>query len=613
MADFGVNATQLSDAKGQGTQPLAPVQEKVSQLGMSPVFEGIANIFAKGLKDNAKEAAEARKAAIVGEYVNNEKVYGDALVSGQWNSSQVSVASRANFTKMIAAHPEYVNELTSARSSVYGGTEVGEAQKKVEAEQKVKEADIQNASNMGYTFYPGMSDDAKNKTIDAYKSARRIEYQFQQDSARAAETRAQNSEARSAGQYQMTVDDHVAKENAAAGSREIAAKNFDVVSSTADDLIAQVAKGMPPEQALAAHSANINRIKAGLIAISGKNPDMAAPWVKLFDEIDVNVKERLDPKTKSADELKLLQDRYNILITNAKLAAVESNPRILKAVVASNLFQGEGMVTLANAPVVKEWLLSASGVDPTLPPPPQAVGTSDDATLFNNAKTAINRLQSGKVPADQKEKATLEASNVVNTLLKQTTNVDGAMNPKALKEASKFFASPEFGKLALEGKIDKQTAANAQHVFQVQYEPAVRNAIISKMEDANVSQNVNVKVVGGQVMFAVKQQDSGFIDAVGQAINPLNIHSNLTHGEGVRGAKSLKEAEAGLNQLIRLHAHLEGTTDYANYWEAHKHQLMPSIFPDPNKLKPGQVVDGYKYTGGNYRDRSNWIAEPTSK
>jgi hypothetical protein len=68
-----------------------------------------------------------------------------------------------------------------------------------------------------------------------------------------------------------------------------------------------------------------------------------------------------------------------------------------------------------------------------------------------------------------------------------------------------------------------------------------------------------------------------------------------------------------LNQLIRLHAHLEGTTDYAKYWEAHKHELMPSIYPDPNKLKPGTVVDGFKYVGGNYRDRSNWIAEPANQ
>lgn len=610
MADFGVNATQLSDAQGQGTNPLAPVQEKVSMLGMAPAFGEVVNIFAKGLKDNAKEAAEARKNAIVGEYINNEKVYGDALTSGQWGSSQVSIASRANFTKMIASHPEYVEELTKARNSVYGGTEVGEAQKKVEAEQKIKEADIQNASNMGYTFYPGMSDDAKNKTIDAYKSARRIEYQFDQDTKRAAETRAQNSEVRSAGSYQMSVDDHVAKENAVAGAREIAAKNFDTVSATADDLFAQVAKGMAPEQALAIHGANINRIKAGLIAIAGKNPDMAAPWVKLFDEIDTNVKERLDPKTKSADELKLLQDKYNILITKSKLAAVEGNPRILKAVVASNLFQGEGMVTLANAPVVKEWLLAGSGVDPTLPPPPQMVG-KDDAELFNITKTSLNRLQSGKIPVDQKEKATIEAVNVVNTLLKQTTTADGAMNPRALKEASKFFASPEFGKLSFEGKVDKQTAANAQHVFQVQYEPAVRQAIMSKLDsevydDEPLSRSVAIKTVGGNVVFERKSAgtvEGGFL-ARGMRGNDITA-----------GRAALKDAEAGLNQLIRLHAHLEGTTDYAKYWETNKHQLMPSIYPDPAKLKPGQVVDGHKYIGGNYRDRSNWIAEPkpTSK
>jgi hypothetical protein len=56
-----------------------------------------------------------------------------------------------------------------------------------------------------------------------------------------------------------------------------------------------------------------------LNAIAGKNPEAAAPWVKLFDDMDQTIRQQLDPTKKSADELKLLQDRYNTLITKAKL------------------------------------------------------------------------------------------------------------------------------------------------------------------------------------------------------------------------------------------------------------------------------------------------------
>ena len=69
---------------------------------------------------------------------------------------------------------------------------------------------------------------------------------------------------------------------------------------------------------------------------------------------------------------------------------------------------------------------------------------------------------------------------------------------------------------------------------------------------------------------------------------------------------AIKEAEGALNQVIRIGAHMEGTTDYAKYWENNKHLIMPSIYPDPAKLKPGQVVDGYKYLGGPSGVQSNW-------
>lgn len=608
MADFGVNSTALSDPQGRGTEPLSPVQEQVSRVGISPVFAELGDIFAKGLKQNSKEEAERRKTAIVGEYINNEKVYGDALTTGQWNASQVSVASRANFMKMLAAYPEYAQELTQARTSVYGGSEVGEAQKRVDAEQKQVETDIASASQRGFVFYSGMSDDARNAQLEAYKAGVRVEDQWKKDRERIKAKYEDNTEGRSAGQYQMSVDTYVAKQNAAAGAREVAAKNFDAINTSFKDLEAKMAKGMPYEQAVAIHSGNINRIKAGLLAISDANPEMAAPWVKLFDDMDTNIKQMLDPKAKTADERKMLEDQYAILINKAKLAAVESNPRLAKAVVATNLFPGEGMVTLTNAPVVKEWLLDASSTDPKTPQPAQVVGTKDDAEVFNATKKAINSLQSGKVV--NKEAATQEAVKLVNTLLEQTTKADGSLDPRALKQASSFYSSTEFGRMALEGKIDKQTAANAQHVFQVQYDPVVKDAIVSKLTDAKVLDAVNVKTVGGQVVFELKRKDVNVVDATLGALNPFNVQSNLDKGSTNYDAKSLKDAEAGLNQLIRMHAHLEGTTDYAKYWEANKHILMPNIFPDPAKLKPGQTVDGYKYIGGNYRDRSNWIAEP---
>lgn len=605
MADFNV---QLADPQGRGTDPVAPVQEQVSNTSSMNVLSTLGNIFAKGLEQNGKDAALARKNAVIGEYMNSQKVYDDALTTGQWNASQTSTASRANYTKFIAAYPEYADDLKGARESFFGGSETGEAQKKLDSEKKQRDTDIGAAAGMGYTFYPGMGEDAQNKTLDAYRYARRLEIQTDKDMKAAAEQRAVNNEARATTQFGMTVDDYVAKEKAFTGARELAGVNFDSVASTATDLFKQIQNGMPQEQALAIHSANINRIKAGLNAIAAKNPEAAAPWIRLFDDMDVNIRQQLDPTKKSADALALLKNQYETLITKGKLAAVEGDPKVAHAVVATQLFPGDTMVAMATTPSVRAWVLGVSSNGGGKPA--QMVGTKDDASVFKTTKDAITRLQTGNYSPEDREKATVEATTLVNTLLEQTTTAGGEMNPAALKQASTFFASPEFGRLSLAGKVDKQTAANAQHVFQTQYEPAVQNAIVRKLEDNKISNDVEVKVIGNNVTFQVKKRDMGILDTVGKVLNPLNLHDNLDKGEQGRTVREVKEAEAGLNQLVRLHAHLEGTTDYAKYWDQHKHELMPSIFPDPNKLKVGQVQGGYKYIGGNYRDRSNWIAEP---
>jgi hypothetical protein len=68
-----------------------------------------------------------------------------------------------------------------------------------------------------------------------------------------------------------------------------------------------------------------------------------------------------------------------------------------------------------------------------------------------------------------------------------------------------------------------------------------------------------------------------------------------------------------VNQLVKAGAHMEGHTNYDKYWEANKHQILPNMFPDPARLKVGQVVDGYKYIGGNVKSKSNWIKEPESQ
>lgn len=608
MADFGIQATKLSDPQGQGTSPVAPVQQQAATTSMMPIFSQIGDIFAKGLSDTRKEEAEQRKAAVINEYVNNEKTYSDALTTGQWSSSQTTTASRANFMKMLQSYPQYVQELTQARASVYGGTEISEAQRQVDFQNKIKEQETLDAAKVGYHFYDGMSDEAKNATLATFRTSRRVEDDFRQATQRAAEERAQRGEQRAEATFNMSLADYQAKEQASRGTREVFSANIDQIAAVANDLEMQIKKGRNPMDALQDHNMNMIRVNSAIQAIAGKNPELAAPWIKISADLNKVISERLDPRVKSGDEATMLDNRYKSLITAAKLAAVETNPQIQRAVVASELFKGDPMVGIFASVPIKEFTMGVVGNSPNVP---QVVGTPNDKALFGQLKQGLTDLYSGKV--ENKEKATEEATKLLNKTLEQTKSLEtGAYDPRVLKEAGAFYASSEFGKMAVSGRIDKETARNAQVVFMTKYDPQVRQAILNTLESTlprteqtgtatHVGDNIAIKMVGNNIVFENKQplerpSSVAQMDKFGQ--DPYSTRSD-------KNAAQLNAAAKGLDQLIRMHAHLEGTTDYAKYWEDHKHELMPGVFM--KGVQEGTIKNGYTFKGGDARNPANWV------
>lgn len=610
MADFSVNATELSAPQGQGTAPIAPVETRPNTINPLNVVGQLTDMFITQKASYDKKQQAERQASVLKAYVDEENKYGEAFKTGQWDSNRAASASRANYSKFIAANPDLIPQLAQARTSVYGGTEMGVVEKQLEQEAKLKEKIVTDATSVGYQFYPGMSKEAEQASIDSYQAARRVEEQLKKSTAAAQEARAVAGERRAAANFGMTVEDRELKNNVVEGLRTMASMNFDAMQKAGPDLFSKVKSGnMSPEQALQIHQGNMQRVQAGLVSLGTAHPELTSPYTKLFGEMDTTIKAMLDPGKKTADELKVLQDSFNLMVTKQKMMALEKDPALLKAYTASQLFSNDSIVTLGGSTAVSRYMMAGTGADPSLKDNSRPIGTGDDAAIYKTTLHALDNLYAGKV--QNKEGAAIEATNLVNKMLKDTASVDGGIAPSSLKAASAFYASPQFGKLALEGKIDKQTATNAQEVFQVKYEPAVREAIMNRL---------NMEVSPGQTMLKnVKFSMVGNNVVIDSNLQPNSSKAGFISGfidEGMQGirkteeAAALKQAASGLNQLVRMHAHLEGTTDYAKYWEKNKHQFMPGIFPDPVALKPGQVEDGHEYLGGNYQDPRNWKKVP---
>jgi hypothetical protein len=602
MAEFGRQATQLSDPQGSGTGPIAAVQEQASTISLMPAIGSLVDLFGKGLAESNKASAEARKKAVIDEYTSNEKVYADAYLAGEWNSSHVGLASRANYARFIGSNSELGEELNKARSRIYGGTETGEAQKKEDAAFARREKDLAGAASMGLPTYPDMGKKAEDAVLEAYYTTVRVNEQTRKDLQASSERRAVAAEGRAVVSQAMSVEDHVTKKRSVDGLIAIGSANFDAVAALGEDLQAQMAKGMPYETAFATFKANKSRIEAGMTAISASNPELAGPWNKMFADMFSTIEQRLDPKAKTADEVTRLTNEFNTLVTKQKLATIKSDPEIQKLYVDNLLFGDAVLLKISQSPVIERYMATTSkGL-----PAEQVVGTKNDKQLFSITQEALKNLNRADIK--DKDKATAQAATLVNSLLKQTAGMQGEFSPNALNQASTFFSSSEFGKWSVEGKADPVSIANAQKVFMQKYDPAVKQAVVDVL---NTTQSNNTKI-GDSVKIEMKGNKIVFSNTPTTA--PVQQGRGTGFGTNPQENKEqLNKASDGITQLVRMHAHLEGTTDYPKYWEANKHLILPSVFPDPSRLKVGEIHKGqdgkkYKYIGGNMNDLKNsWM------
>jgi len=226
-------------------------------------------------------------------------------------------------------------------------------------------------------------------------------------------------------------------------------------------------------------------------------------------------------------------------------------------------------------------------------------------------KSGLQELSVGK--AANSEMATTQASNSLNHILKQTGQaLDRGADSQSLKGMAAFFASTEYGTFAKSGKLDSVAAGAAKKTFQMLYEPTVVKAVTERLNqtlDAGVTSKLPTSKKTGETV-PTKVGEVVNIVFTGSGITfESKQKSNLNYSE-VQSQKStlesLRSAQLGVNQLIHIGAHMEGSTDYAKHWEENKHIYMPSVFPDPARLKPGAIKDGYKYLGGAYNDRNSW-------
>ena len=593
MADYSTNATQLAapQAAGAGVQ-VTPVQ---SDGTLANAIKTVGNIFAKGFGDYQKAEAEKRKNAVVSNYVSVETTINDAVSTGQMSPSEAAARSRANFNKHAAGYAEYIKDFEEAGKALRGFTEAGEVADSLKREKDARDADKNQARQRGFVFPEGMSRQAEDDQIAAVKAAIRAEQVIEQQYKA-------NVEARAQGNYDTAIADREAKDTSFRLINDIAGTNLQAFQSFAVTLGDQVkSQKMSPETALATLNERFANISAAIQSAARTNPELAAPYRSLFDQMNQVAQKLIDPKNQAED----LQNQLKIIQTRMKLVAM-SNPKDAALIIANELLPNNLALQSSVQSVDLLNRLANTPIGDTTKFVPTVVGNPEaEPEVLKMLKGALNDIKSDKI--DKKEIAAVQAGNSVNQILKQTSEfLNRGATPQSLKGLAQFFSSPEYGSFVSSGKIDKAAAGAAYKTFQLLYEPTVVKGVQQKFTEylygqasfgkkqadpITIGEAIDVKFSGSGVVFEAKPN---------KKLDPVEQRNQMA------AVRDLTTAQTAINQLIHIGAHLEGTTDYSKYWEEKKHIFMPQIFPDPKRLKPGDIVDGYKYLGGNANDARSW-------
>lgn len=594
MADFSVNATQLSGSSGAGSQPVQPVQETVVGFGIPKVVGDVVDIFAKGLELNRKEEAERAKQGIIGAFVREQTVINDAVATGQMSPSEAAARQRSIGNKYLASYPAYATDFKSANDSLKGITEKGEIESQVETERKRREQLISTAQTQGYIIPPDANEATVNTILNASQQSIRTRQAWEDQIKQNAEKRAQ-------GTFDAQQAEREAKELGFRLITDLASTNISALSSLGTSLADGVRSGkITPESAQAQNAAQYAQMQAVVTAASQNNPELASAYRGILGQLnDVNQK-LLDPKS----NVQQLEDQKKMLITQAQVMALQNDPKLLALTATSQLLPNSLPLQADRAAVqAVTWLtgtLPTSGIMV-----PQVVGNASiEGQSYKMLNQGITNLNNGTIKPEGREKATQEATNGVDNIMKQTDFLakTGQANASSLKEAAKFLAGPQMASMIQKGTLNPQLQMAAKRAFQQNYEPTVVNAITQRLDqiapgatDTKILDAVTVTFNGTGVVFEPKGRQTG---RLGIPTTDMRTNAQI--------AQSMKSSQDALNQLIHLGAHMEGTTDYQKYWEDNKHFFLPKVFPDPAMLKPGQVKNGYRYDGGPPGSQSSW-------
>lgn len=594
MADFNVN---VAEARGEGARPVAPVMEQNINTTSPYVALGanLIGILGQNLKEKEAKDKEAAKQAVIADFTQKQTTLADAVERGM-PPAQAAAMSRANFSKYAANYPALIEDLKKSNVALTENTGLSVAKEEAQNIRDQKKTLVADMVKAGYPINENTPPATLSSWTETYQSTRRAEADLERAIKRQNFSNSKSSEERSAFQFDL-------KNSMSVALTEVGSQHLQSAQLFISDTLKQ-SQGGDVNGALLKVNNYFSNVQGAIAAITAHDPGMASNWNKLFSDLHQTAKDGIEGKV-AAD---VVETRLKTMKNTAQLMALNNNPKMQGLYAVSALTNGNLASLYVTSNKIALDTLTVFGGEVEGKQMPPLVGNADvEKDVFSMVKEQVKVLENGKASVPEETKKQL--SVLSNRAMKQVAQgISNRFTSKDLKESANFFASPEYAKIISYGLIDKQQASDAKQVFSVIYNKDVVNGI---------GQELNKTLDFRGETSPIPYKNLVAFEWAGAGVNVTSTYDKYVNPTEKQNrdqiVREMQVATKGINQLVHMGTHMEGHTNYAKFWEENKHSILPEIYPDPSVLKPGQVIDGYRYLGGNTKSKTSWKKVPSNE
>ena len=584
MADFTLS--YVGGPQGSPVTPESPVRS-VTNEALFETIAGIGGNFAENLMKQQKEKAtlalQAQNDQTVSSFVQQQLSLADSVEMGDLSSAEARMRMRANLTRAIADNPALTVDLGKAHTTLVKTTGLGQAVYEGTTEEQ-QQTRIENAAIDAGWVRPDQSSQDKAIAAAAYQDFQRsidlMGFEQKKVSLQAAKTGLvtsgiQQQSARLAlAEKQQKINSQAAIGNASNAYMVKLGNDLEAIRQAKErgDIDATQAAIMADNAYLA-----VDQVTRQIGAQAGSEyiSNVTSPMKMMLENYkgymtgNINL---TDMETRNAT---------NVAMQTSLLVA---QPEAARLVATSKLFPNSDLVTITQAnELVMNFVKGNQGLE-TKP--------ADVLPDYQEGKQALNTYLGmmsqtmGKVNNKTAVDEDLTKQDINNNLTNILRSIDvygpTTTNATDYNGVMDFLSKTEVGRyITTQGGLSDQGAAfKASQAIEFNYANEVLPLIKEEWDKAKTGGKAKITYQGRTEVPGIEGQQP-----VGELITPKFMGGGVAFivNPGVKDsftrakAKELNEKVAPvLNRLVRVSAHLSGTTDYKGVYD----NLYSSMFEE---------------------------------